>query len=1157
MRIFKNWWFLTITCALLVAALLAFGLPLFVDFLRPLWVRITSVVLVFLVWGLFAWLRRRKARRAAAALEAELAGPDAADEEGRLLAKRMREALSQLKTASAKRRDYLYNRPWYMIIGPPGAGKTTALRNSGLHFPLAEEELKGVGGTRNLDFLFADEAVLVDTAGRYTTQDADLRVDSAGWTAFLNLLKKHRALQPVNGVIVAIGIDELIKSDCAGIDAHARAVRRRLVELRKTLEAAAPVYVLLTKADLLAGFTEYFDDLDVEGRRAVAGATLEFGHGKPSAEVLARAFDDMAQSITDRQAKRLFDETDAVRRGMILGLPAQLQSLRTRLLRFLEGAFLSGEEPAGVLRGFYLTSGVQEGTPLDRILSGVAEVYDRPLKSGHGTAGRAYFLNRLLTEVLFREAGLVTMDPKARNRQRMQLSAALGGVAAVVLLTLVLWGVSFAQNRSFQGRLLEQTTLVGEDLRGAQLDLVQYRGSDPDLRATLPVLNALRALPQGYAERRAGEPSLTMRFGLYQSGLGQQAEETYRDGLRRILLPRLMARLEQFLVANQGDPMAIYEPLKVYLLLGQQHAMDAKAVRSWVTTDWATQVYPGADAELERRQLEQHLVALLEDENLAASWPGRKPPLDWAIVENARTAVGTLSLADRAYAVMKQNAMGAGDDFFVGNVISQGDAVAFLNPDQVREMRVPYFFTRAGFEKVYTVGLATVQRNVEKDMWVFGEDAANAGLQQEMGNVRPGVAGAYARDYIAAWEGVIAALQPADYFSDQSAFGAMTKAPSPLKKVLLELRKNTSFEGGVAAGINRAVENRINRSRASQYIRDVGTGATGLDAGAEIANYFAPLHEYVGNGKDPAPIDDFVSSLRQAGQALAAARSMGASAGFEANQAQAATANAAVQAAAAVAPPQLQGFMNKAVGGGAAAQTSAASGAVSEAYAQAVLPACREVAQERYPFFGTSDEDATAVDMLRVFGMNGTIDSFVEQRLQPMMDRTGPVWRWRLDDPVAGTLDPSSPEQFAKAGEIRDLLTASLPIRVSLVQKGPSVGEVEIASGGTSYVFDRPGGQARPLIWSMTGGLPEASVVLRAVASGDGEPTELRRFDGEGPWALFRLLDQGRKQNAGPSTIRVSFGEGAESAIFAIQLPGEKNPFSRGGLWSFRCPVTL
>ena len=67
--------------------------------------------------------------------------------------------------------------PWYMFIGPPGAGKTTALLNCGLKFPLADasvgaQPLKGVGGTRNCDWWFTDDAVLIDTAGRYTTQDS-------------------------------------------------------------------------------------------------------------------------------------------------------------------------------------------------------------------------------------------------------------------------------------------------------------------------------------------------------------------------------------------------------------------------------------------------------------------------------------------------------------------------------------------------------------------------------------------------------------------------------------------------------------------------------------------------------------------------------------------------------------------------------------------------------------------------------------------------------------------------------------------------------------------------------------------------------------------------------------------------------------------------
>ena len=66
-----------------------------------------------------------------------------------------------------------------MFIGAPGSGKTTALVNSGLQFPLAERfgkaAIRGVGGTRNCDWWFTDEAVLLDTAGRYTTQESNER----------------------------------------------------------------------------------------------------------------------------------------------------------------------------------------------------------------------------------------------------------------------------------------------------------------------------------------------------------------------------------------------------------------------------------------------------------------------------------------------------------------------------------------------------------------------------------------------------------------------------------------------------------------------------------------------------------------------------------------------------------------------------------------------------------------------------------------------------------------------------------------------------------------------------------------------------------------------------------------------------------------------
>ena len=120
-------------------------------------------------------------------LRAPVTGRPEDDRESAEIGERLREALAVLKKrrfqgAAGKR----WSIPWYAIIGPPGSGKTTALINAGLNFPLADRfgknALRGVGGTRSCDWWFTDDAVLIDTAGRYTTQDSDPgRTMRRGW----------------------------------------------------------------------------------------------------------------------------------------------------------------------------------------------------------------------------------------------------------------------------------------------------------------------------------------------------------------------------------------------------------------------------------------------------------------------------------------------------------------------------------------------------------------------------------------------------------------------------------------------------------------------------------------------------------------------------------------------------------------------------------------------------------------------------------------------------------------------------------------------------------------------------------------------------------------------------------------------------------------
>src|SRR6187551_3063155 len=202
--------------------------------------RLVAIGVVIGIWLLWRLMKRLKAYRASdRLLTAVVAQPQPQPEKARTpaevvkLRERFEEAVSALKEQRRSGHS-LYDLPWYVIIGAPGSGKTTALLNSGLKFPLEQRvgkgALRGVGGTRNCDWWFTDEAVFLDTAGRYTTQDSDRDADAGAWAEFLRLLRRYRRRRPINGVMVAMSVSDLMVLDAAGLRDHIAAVRRRLDE---------------------------------------------------------------------------------------------------------------------------------------------------------------------------------------------------------------------------------------------------------------------------------------------------------------------------------------------------------------------------------------------------------------------------------------------------------------------------------------------------------------------------------------------------------------------------------------------------------------------------------------------------------------------------------------------------------------------------------------------------------------------------------------------------------------------------------------------------------------------------------------------------------------------------------------------------------------
>ena len=285
--------------------------------------------------GFRIWRRRKSSEQLAEGI-----GEAAKEEDdGVVLKDKMKDALATLKKAGGGKGDYLYDLPWYVIIGPPGAGKTTALVNSGLKFPLSRgatpAAVAGVGGTRYCDWWFTEDAVLIDTAGRYTTQDSDAKSDKKSWFSFLDLLKKNRPRQPINGVIVAISLEDLMTLSSAEIASHSDAIRARLLELHDRLKVDFPVYAVFTKGDLVAGFMEFFGSLGENGRKQVWGATFQTNDKTRNlVGEVPFEFDALIERLNIDLTDRLQEEPAPSTRVALFGFPAQMAALKRHHLRF-------------------------------------------------------------------------------------------------------------------------------------------------------------------------------------------------------------------------------------------------------------------------------------------------------------------------------------------------------------------------------------------------------------------------------------------------------------------------------------------------------------------------------------------------------------------------------------------------------------------------------------------------------------------------------------------------------------------------------------------------------------------------------------------------------------------------------------------------------
>ena len=1185
--IFNRWVLLLLLLGALSLIIWMVGPLVAVAERRPLeseasrWTTIGVLVAVALSWSLWsAW----RARRGNAAVVQQLlapaadAGKAAEDPDLQAVRERFERAMTTLRQARfgagglvegwAARLNgrYLYELPWYLFIGAPGSGKTTALQNCGLKFPLAERvgdhAVRGVGGTRHCDWWFTDRAVLIDTAGRFTTQDSDRQTDRNTWSGFLKMLAKARPRQPINGVLVTVSVLDLLARSPAERTQYAATVRQRAQELQQDLGIRFPIYLLVTKCDLLAGFMDYFATVDKDQRATPWGFTypLEIANVDPTT-TFGTEFERLQARLVDGLIERLQSERDPQRRASIYAFPSQFAGVRGVLQEFVDSVFApSPFDPHPQLRGVYFISGTQEGTPIDRMLGSLARTYrlESAVLAPNQSSGKSYFLNRLLTEVVFAESGLAGTN---RTWERRRTALAVAGYVLVVLATvgaLAAWGVSYSNNKLYVADVARRVDAVRQLVQSTP-----NRGS-PDLLPILPALEATRHLASPQAP---GSVPRWLGFGLFQGDkLDSAARSAYNHMLVDAMQPRLALRVEEQLRQGGDAPESQYEALKTYLMLHDLDHMDPQALKAHIERDWDARLSRELTTD-QRSALSEHLDALLALGAVAAPVPE-----DAALVAATRTQLASVPLPQRVYNRMRLQ--GLGPEYPSFSIAKAGGTNAVLVFTRASGLPltsgVPGFYTEAGYHKGFQNTVGRVSKELaEEQGWVLGVSDPSApalAVPGGSGSLVNNVRRLYLTDYAATWDAFIADIHivPLTSLAQSIQAARVLSAPdSPLPPLVKALSHETTLgESANKSALDHITDKATGvLQQGSDSLKRIIAPGQALPSGASVESivddHFAELRQFAtapDGGK--APVADTVALVGEVYVLLNAVDTALKGGGA----APASDVPNKVKAVAAASPEPVRSLLGTLGTSSANVSQMVLRQSLAQEVKAQVGEFCGQAIAGRYPLDRRSTRDATQADFAQVFGPGGKFDHLMQDKLSPYVDTSArPTWRFR---PVNGTplgTDVGTLPQFQRAAVIRDTFFppgASTPA-VKLEFK-----PVEMDRELSQFILDVDGqvvrythGPAIPTTVQWPG--PRGSSEVRVQISPPGASGN-SGMTADGPWALFRLFDRVHiEPGTSPEKFRATFEIDGRKAVFDVTTGSVRNPFGLRELADFSCPFGL
>ncbi|WP_225182063.1 type VI secretion system membrane subunit TssM [Pectobacterium aroidearum] len=1041
----------------------------------------------------------------------------------------------------------LYAMPWYLTIGLAGSGKSSLIHRANpanKMNPKLDAELRDVAAGQQVSSWVGESAVIWDPSGQLLAQP-ELEGDSLGqryarlWQHLLQWLSENRRRQPLNGLVLTLDISWLAQAGVADRKAYAQVMRARLQEISVNINTRLPVYIALTRLDMLSGFDKVYRQLNREARQAVLGVTFtpQASNSKDWLEELERFWDEWVTHLNDNLPDMLLTQSDRSVRNSLFSFVRQLAGVKDYVVEVLTETLATGEDRAFLIRGVYVSSVYQQGVPFDAFAQSASRRYQLPEPINPALRGESntFFVQRLFPDVIFPEASLAGENRLHSLYRRRRLSIGVGCMLLASLALIGGWHHFYRVNEEAGRNVLTKAqAFIGTN---------ELEGQPGYGYQQLPRLNLIRDATLSFGNYHERTPLLA-DLGLYQGGkIGPYVEGTYLQMLNQRFLPAVMQGLLEDLnqaPANSEQKLTI---LRVMRMLDDASGRNKTLVEQFMAQRWQ-KAFPGQGNVQE--QLMQHLDYALEH----TDWHKAREQKDAVAISTfapfnqpitlAQQELSKLPMYQRVYQslVMKATQVLPPDLAIRDEVGPTFDPVFSLRNDKAGS--VPRLLTYPGFSDYYLKQDKALLELTALDAWVLGQRERAQFSEADRREILRQVNDRYITDYINQWQKVLANIDVQTLDTPEQALDILTDITGndqPFQRVLTTVSDNTRIRK-LADDDNDTAQNintRIGRPFMTINAALSGRGEQGPLV-QEVNQKLTDLYHY---------LDQIVNATDPGQAALKAVQAR------QGNKF--ADPVFALQQYARSLPAPLDRWVGQLAGESASLVTGLAMSSLNQEWLDKVVTPFNEKLADRYPFDPSSNKDVPLSEMEMFFMAGGTLDSFYQTNLKAMMESG------MLEEGMASPLQAELVKQLERATRIRQtLFNAQGSLEVHFVLE-----PLELTANKRRSVLNLDGQlleyshgrrQKTPLVWpnSMRDGA-ESKLTLVP----DDRERSPRSLSFSGPWAMFRLINSDQLTQVNENTFDVRFSLENGAMTYRVYTDASHNPFA-GGLFSqFALPDSL